>query len=463
MSQIFSVRFRTSFSRIYYVAGLLWVISFLMSASTNSYAQTVMIVCDSSKDRVVRLEDRDSSGNVEMESPGEVIIFYDDESPGPDLSTPSGLSLAPDGNVYLVDGGSLDSIMILKDNNDDGDANDSGEFSIFYDETSEGPDMTTPNAIVFDSAGELFLIDDGGGKGIILGLKDDNGDGDALDEGEWRVLYDSEVMSQVKTGLPVITDPEALAIDALDRLFITDAKLQIIFVAHDLDGDGDVMDAGEIKEFYRVDGAHSFADPEGLAFARTGELFATDEDTGLIVKLLDVNGDGFAEGSEEVILFIDSGALLAPRDTNDLIVNENGALVVLDGSRDQIFLVKDNDEDGTAFSEGEVTPILIPDEGVLGTPSGILLISQQVEFVRGNVNNDERINLPDVQSILGYLFLGWATPECLDSADVNDNGNVSIEDPIFLLGHLFLGGEDPPEPFPQSGLDPTGDELDCKK
>src|SRR5262245_32207308 len=86
----------------------------------------VVYVCDSSDDRVMRLTDRDGSGVVELEAPGEVTVFFDDASEGADLSTPSHLVWGTDGKLYLLDGGTLDAILTLRDANDDGDANDPG-------------------------------------------------------------------------------------------------------------------------------------------------------------------------------------------------------------------------------------------------------------------------------------------------------------------------------------------------
>jgi hypothetical protein len=62
--------------------------------------------------------------------------------------------------------------------------------------------------------------------------------------------------------------------------------------------------------------------------------------------------------------------------------------------------------------------------------------------------------------MLAYLYQGGAL-ECLDAADVDDNGKLEITDPIRLLTYLFLGGSPPPAPFPETGMDPTQDSLDC--
>ncbi|MBT7129826.1 MAG: hypothetical protein HN891_03865 [Planctomycetes bacterium] len=50
---------------------------------------------------------------------------------------------------------------------------------------------------------------------------------------------------------------------------------------------------------------------------------------------------------------------------------------------------------------------------------------------------------------------------CIDSADGNDDGLVDLADPIALLGYLFNGATPPPPPFPDCGIDPTPDALEC--
>jgi hypothetical protein len=77
-----------------------------------------------------------------------------------------------------------------------------------------------------------------------------------------------------------------------------------------------------------------------------------------------------------------------------------------------------------------------------------------VAFVRGDVNNDDRYDIADVVSLLGYLFGDGAVPTCLEATDVNDSMGLDVSDPIFLLGFLFGGIAEIPAPFPECGPDP---------
>jgi hypothetical protein len=108
-----------------------------------------------------------------------------------------------------------------------------------------------------------------------------------------------------------------------------------------------------------------------------------------------------------------------------------------------------------AFADGRPN-----DENVL-LENHPLLPVKCPHFVRGDVNEDGRINISDPISILHFLFLGVDVIRCKKSADIDDNGMVEITDAISLLTYLFSGGPAPPPPFPEAGLDRAPDQLSC--
>ncbi|HNR97871.1 MAG TPA: PKD domain-containing protein [Planctomycetota bacterium] len=83
-------------------------------------------------------------------------------------------------------------------------------------------------------------------------------------------------------------------------------------------------------------------------------------------------------------------------------------------------------------------------------------------FVRGQANEDARVDLSDAVTVLAYLF-GGKSVDCLDACDTNDDGFLNIADAVYLLAYLFGGGPPPPPPFPESGTDATPDALGCER
>lgn len=83
------------------------------------------------------------------------------------------------------------------------------------------------------------------------------------------------------------------------------------------------------------------------------------------------------------------------------------------------------------------------------------------QFIRGETNHDEKVDISDALNILGFLFGGTSKIACLDAADTDDNRAVDISDAIYLLEYLFLGGPPMPTPYPSRGVDATADFLDC--
>ena len=82
-------------------------------------------------------------------------------------------------------------------------------------------------------------------------------------------------------------------------------------------------------------------------------------------------------------------------------------------------------------------------------------------FLRGDANEDGKVDVSAAITELAYLFRGGDGAECLDVMDANDDGEADVSDAIFILRYLFSAGAPPPAPFPEAGVDPTEDCLWC--
>jgi hypothetical protein len=78
------------------------------------------------------------------------------------------------------------------------------------------------------------------------------------------------------------------------------------------------------------------------------------------------------------------------------------------------------------------------------------------EFIRGDLNGSGTVGASDeIMCVSGGPF------SCDDAADVNDDGILNLTDCAYLHDYLWSGGPPPPSPYPDCGLDPTSDTLDC--
>jgi hypothetical protein len=83
-------------------------------------------------------------------------------------------------------------------------------------------------------------------------------------------------------------------------------------------------------------------------------------------------------------------------------------------------------------------------------------------FIRGDANGNETIEIADAVKALLHLFAGAAT-NCEDSMDVDDDETLNVTDVISLLNYLFKSGAAPGAPFPTAGVDPAGTQLGCQR
>ncbi|MEE2889597.1 MAG: dockerin type I domain-containing protein, partial [Planctomycetota bacterium] len=83
------------------------------------------------------------------------------------------------------------------------------------------------------------------------------------------------------------------------------------------------------------------------------------------------------------------------------------------------------------------------------------------DFIRGDVNADEKVNIADGIWIIYELFLGGPVSTCPISRDVNGDGNVDTGDAVYLFNYRFLDGPDPAAPFPGCGQETDQTPEDC--
>ena len=354
---------------------ILALVSIWADAQTLPFrTQGDFYVADFTKDAVFRFQDVNGDGDVQ--DAGEQFLFYDATSVGPDLGTPTAITVHPlDGSVWIADT-SVDLILRLEDKNGDGDANDPNEFTVFYDNTGAFL-MGSPTGLCFDPLGILYVAVAGTSvapNDFVMRLQDLNSDGDALDVGEATIFLDNTALSGQWLSVPAdmkyfkgkfyIVDNTTLggviiAIqdlnndgDAQDANEVTQWAISkpggsntwktifelkggalfgvelggsySIYRWQDLNSDGDAMDAGELTTFFDSTnnaGNHTMKTTFAITTDPAGNLYACNRTTDVIYKLTDLNADLDANDAGEVTAYHDSTTTPLPP-------------VVLDGARD---------------------------------------------------------------------------------------------------------------------------------
>jgi hypothetical protein len=170
----------------------LLLFSLALAAPELAHAQglSTLFATDTTGDSIARLVDLDQDGN--FNGTGEAKVFYDETMGGIALSNNSAIGMRSDGTVFVTDS-TEDIVLALRDNNRNGDANDLGEASIWFDGrvggNLSGIVMTSAQNIFCDGPQRIFVASANAGSGgfdAILLLQDLNGDGNANGLGEAR-------------------------------------------------------------------------------------------------------------------------------------------------------------------------------------------------------------------------------------------------------------------------------------
>ncbi len=122
-----------------------------------------------------------------------------------------------------------------------------------------------------------------------------------------------------------------------------------------------------------------------------------------------------------------------------------------------------------------LSPVLDPGKHTLriavyekyeGGPESIILmrinVPPDIPFIRGDSNNNGKVDISDAIRILNYLYMGVGDVACQDAGDTNDDGRIDISDAVYLLNYLFQGNPIKlPDPNNLGEADKTYDKLVC--
>jgi PKD repeat protein len=82
------------------------------------------------------------------------------------------------------------------------------------------------------------------------------------------------------------------------------------------------------------------------------------------------------------------------------------------------------------------------------------LIISEPDYICGDANSDEDVNVSDAVYIINYVFVGGDAPDPLESGDVNCDDTCNVSDAVWIINYVFVGGNEP--------CDTSGDGIpDC--
>nr|NIT55330.1 hypothetical protein [Fodinibius sp.]NIY23914.1 hypothetical protein [Fodinibius sp.] len=70
-------------------------------------------------------------------------------------------------------------------------------------------------------------------------------------------------------------------------------------------------------------------------------------------------------------------------------------------------------------------------------------IAYACDYICGDANGDQAINVSDAVSIINYVFAGGDQPYPFAAGDANGDGNCNISDAVFIINYVFIGGSAP--------------------
>lgn len=168
-----------------------------------------------------------------------------------------------------------------------------------------------------------------------------------------------------------------------------------------------------------------------------------------------------------LVIFLDGGTE-EEGDYHAEIELTPGAQIQLVLNKGSDFFTFDGSELGPDLSAGrypednaQIDVLSEPTPGAPNEPAGAAASPLEAKFVRGDANEDRRVNVTDMNRVLQVLFRAHPGPSCEDRLDANDDGEIDVGDALCIGNTLFLPGPSFLPPYPEEGTDPTPDDVPC--
>jgi hypothetical protein len=383
---------------------------------------------------------RDLTGDGDGNDPGEATVFLD-ASNASGITAPTGsvfaLFQAVDGTVYIADG-DTDSVYAAKDLNDDGDALDTGECRVWFSSFNASLlTMPTPGGVCQGADGAIYITNAGISSSPQDGLYrtvDLNDDGDANDSGEQTVFVD-------ETAIGVLgANPFECSLlgNKVYFLDIRGGNPDIVFVADDADGDGSVS-AAELRAFYTAGGV-AVAQSDFSCQSDGTSIYvheATSSQVQSVWRLTDTDISGMIDqATESVAVWTESSLPSGAVMNNSFSLSLGPGMIALSSNgadnEDEIIIARDIDGNGD-YNDAGGTAIFAQGVAAVSFPENLRAVLFYGRPCLADVNASGSVTVQDIFDFLALYFSNHPR------ADINASGSVTVQDIFDFLALYFTG------------------------
>lgn len=287
------------------------------------------------------------------------------------LSSASAATIQP----TIVSDTAGDKLWLCVDNNGDGDVNDAGDLTAFYDDTVGAIALSDPTGLAFDAFGRLFVSDTTEDR--IFRLEDLNQDGDANDVGEAVVVFDGTVggnASNVRmvSGNSLYVEPSGRVWVASNNQIISSVVTgeDLVFHLDDLNSDDDYNDVGEATVFFKPapGGAVGDSIPNDVLVLSDGTVLYLENGITAtpkrgVYRLVDLDASGVIDQPNEVNAYFIAPAQAGNAFHFGFARTPTDEVYVLDHGNDLCWKIKDADASGDAQGAGEFSQFFFAGAG----------------------------------------------------------------------------------------------------
>ncbi|MHA7813400.1 MAG: GC-type dockerin domain-anchored protein [Phycisphaerales bacterium] len=330
-----------------------------IAAPAFAQSDLIVFVHDQISDEILRLQDLNNDGDAH--DPGEVTLFFDDGPPITGVDNAQGMVALDPWTLLATDNFKPDNIVRLEDLNRDGDAFDASENGVWFSGAlPSGGSMVNPADLLMRPDGTFFLLDnntlDTSVPEAIYILEDLNSDNDVDDPGEITLFHE---LSPAGVSAAAAFD---VAQDNSGNVYTLD-----ISDANDIESIDIIDPAGAARNTW-LDSAQLFSLTNLVMSSTVAELEHNPETDEIIfgaatlslsqriLAAKDLDGSGTINSPSEIRLLWSEAShadAFSTGSPRDFCRLPDGRLLWTDGFNDRVMLHQDLNDDGDFNDLGE--------------------------------------------------------------------------------------------------------------